>query len=176
VGKNLRRASFSEYGPQVDIAAPGEDMVHACGGNTGLCKTSGSSDAAALASASAALIWSKYLTWSNNQVLRVMLNTIGAPTDGGRFPVASDAAGMIIGDIQESVVDHYTRDSSGEAAQERDKFLEQQRSRSADAVYDATYTAAREAGIDHTNADSQANSASGEVRDSYGQGRQRAGS
>ncbi len=82
VGKNLRRSSFSEYGSQVDIAAPGEGMVHACGGKTGLCKTGGTSDATALASASAALIWSKHPAWTNNQVLRVMLNTIGAPTDG----------------------------------------------------------------------------------------------
>lgn len=84
VGKNLRRTSFSEHGPQVDIAAPGEDMVHACGGKTGLCKSSGTSDATAIASASAALIWSKHPDWTNNQVLRVMLNTIGAPTDGAK--------------------------------------------------------------------------------------------
>ncbi|MFF1740360.1 type VII secretion-associated serine protease mycosin [Streptomyces mirabilis] len=82
VGKNLRRTSWSQYGPQVDLSAPGEDMVHACGGKTGLCKTSGTSDATAIASASAALIWSKHPTWTNNQVLRVMLNTIGGPTDG----------------------------------------------------------------------------------------------
>ncbi|QKW28937.1 type VII secretion-associated serine protease mycosin [Streptomyces seoulensis] len=84
VGKDLRRSSFSEYGPQVDMAAPGEDMVHACGGKTGLCRTEGTSDSTALASASAALIWSKHPTWTNNQVLRVMLNTIGAPTDGAK--------------------------------------------------------------------------------------------
>lgn len=82
VGKNLRRTSWSQYGPQVDVSAPGEDMVHACGGKTGLCKGNGTSDATALASASAALIWSKHPTWTNNQVLRVMLNTIGGPTDG----------------------------------------------------------------------------------------------
>ncbi|MFE2731463.1 S8 family serine peptidase [Streptomyces sp. NPDC059349] len=45
-------------------------------------KTDGTSDATAIASASAALIWSKHPAWTNNQVLRVMLNTIGAPTDG----------------------------------------------------------------------------------------------
>ncbi|MGX4690416.1 type VII secretion-associated serine protease mycosin [Streptomyces sp. JNUCC 63] len=84
VGRNLQRASFSQYGPQVDVSAPGEDMVHACGGRTGLCKTRGTSDATALASASAALIWSKHPDWTNNQVLRVMLNTIGAPTDGAK--------------------------------------------------------------------------------------------
>lgn len=82
IGKNLRRTAESEYGPQVDMAAPGEDMLHACGSKTGLCESHGTSDATALASASAALIWSKHPTWTNNQVLRVMLNTIGAPTDG----------------------------------------------------------------------------------------------
>lgn len=84
VGKNLRRTPWSQYGPQVDFSAPGEDMVHACGGRTGLCKTRGTSDATALASASAALIWSKHPTWTNNQVLRVMLNTAGGPTDGSK--------------------------------------------------------------------------------------------
>jgi subtilisin family serine protease len=59
-------------------------MVHACGGKTGLCMTKGTSDATALASASAALIWSVHPNWTNNQVLRVMLNTIGGPTDGAK--------------------------------------------------------------------------------------------
>ncbi|MEV1043835.1 type VII secretion-associated serine protease mycosin [Streptomyces sp. NPDC049916] len=82
VGKDLARAQFSQYGPQVDLAAPGEELVHACGGGTGLCKSYGTSDATALASASAALIWSKYPDWTNNQVLRVMLNTAGGPVSG----------------------------------------------------------------------------------------------
>ncbi|MFF6880504.1 S8 family serine peptidase [Streptomyces sp. NPDC012474] len=81
VGKDLRRTAESEYGPQVDMAAPGEDMVHACDSETGLCRGHGTSDATALASASAALIWAEHPTWTNNQILRVMLNTIGAPTD-----------------------------------------------------------------------------------------------
>ncbi|WP_338697051.1 type VII secretion-associated serine protease mycosin [Streptomyces sp. Q6] len=84
VGKNLSKTGESTAGPQVDLAAPGDEMVHACGGKTGLCKTSGSSDATALASASAALIWSAHPDWTNNQVLRVMLNTIGGPTDGAK--------------------------------------------------------------------------------------------
>ncbi|MFG3286580.1 type VII secretion-associated serine protease mycosin [Streptomyces sp. NPDC048111] len=84
VGKDLRRTAWSQYGPQVDMAAPGEDMVHPCGGRTGLCKSDGTSDATALASASAALIWSAHPEWTNNQVLRVMLNTLGAPTDGSK--------------------------------------------------------------------------------------------
>ncbi|MFE4989912.1 type VII secretion-associated serine protease mycosin [Streptomyces mirabilis] len=84
VGKDLRKTAESEFGPQVDMAAPGEDMVEACGTETGLCKSHGTSDATALASASAALIWSKHPKWNNNQVLRVMLNTAGGPTDGSK--------------------------------------------------------------------------------------------
>ncbi|MFF1646254.1 S8 family serine peptidase [Streptomyces sp. NPDC058240] len=64
---------------QVDLVAPGEDMFAACLGATELCKTHGTSDATALASASAALIWSKHPDWTNNQVLRVMLNTASKP-------------------------------------------------------------------------------------------------
>ncbi|MEU6403587.1 type VII secretion-associated serine protease mycosin [Streptomyces sp. NPDC046985] len=84
VGKNLRRTGESAFGPQVDMAAPGEDLIAACASSTGLCRGHGTSDATALASASAALIWSKHPGWTNNQVLRVMLNTIGGPTDGAK--------------------------------------------------------------------------------------------
>ncbi|MEX0170759.1 type VII secretion-associated serine protease mycosin [Streptomyces sp. LMG1-1-1.1] len=77
-----KRIPMSQYGDQVDVVAPGKDTVHACGGGTGLCKSSGTSDATALASASAALLWSKHPEWTNNQVLKVMLNTIAAPTGG----------------------------------------------------------------------------------------------
>ncbi|MFB0629202.1 type VII secretion-associated serine protease mycosin [Streptomyces sp. AB3(2024)] len=72
----------SQHGPQVDIAAPGMDIVTACGGKTGLCSSHGTSDATALASASAALLWSAHPDWTNNQVLRVLLNTAGKPVDG----------------------------------------------------------------------------------------------
>ncbi|MFF1256543.1 MULTISPECIES: type VII secretion-associated serine protease mycosin [unclassified Streptomyces] len=85
VGENLGVTAESTHGPQVDMAAPGDEMVHACGTKssaTGLCKSHGTSDATALASASAALIWAKHPNWTNNQVLRVMLNTIGGPTSG----------------------------------------------------------------------------------------------
>lgn len=72
----------SQHGPQVDLAAPGIDIVTACKGKTGLCTTHGTSDASALASASAALLWSAHPDWTNNQVLRVLLNTAGKPKDG----------------------------------------------------------------------------------------------
>ncbi|WP_344571357.1 type VII secretion-associated serine protease mycosin [Streptomyces fulvorobeus] len=82
-GKNRQRAPASQYGSQVDLAAPGVDMVHACGNQkSGLCKSTGTSDATAIASASAALIWSQHPEWTNNQVLRVLLNTAGGPING----------------------------------------------------------------------------------------------
>ncbi|WP_432155625.1 MULTISPECIES: type VII secretion-associated serine protease mycosin [unclassified Streptomyces] len=76
INEKVRRSAFSEHGPEIDVTAPGEDMYHACPGGTGVCKSSGTSDATAIASASAALVWSKHPTWTNNQVLRVLLNTM----------------------------------------------------------------------------------------------------
>ncbi|WP_244330577.1 type VII secretion-associated serine protease mycosin [Streptomyces subrutilus] len=72
----------SQHGPQVDLSAPGVDIVTACKGKTGVCKAHGTSDATALASASAALLWAVHPDWTNNQILRVLLNTAGKPTDG----------------------------------------------------------------------------------------------
>ncbi|WP_323180167.1 type VII secretion-associated serine protease mycosin [Streptomyces sp. NBC_01363] len=84
IGHDSKKTDESQHGPQIDLTAPGIDMVHPCTGGTQLCKTSGTSDATALASASAALIWAKHPDWTNNQVLRVMLNTAGAPTSGAK--------------------------------------------------------------------------------------------
>lgn len=83
VNKKAIKTASSSSGPQVDLAAPGEDIVTACPeSDTKICRSDGTSDATALASASAALIWSAHPNWTNNQVLRVMLNTAGGPTDG----------------------------------------------------------------------------------------------
>ncbi|MBP0458600.1 type VII secretion-associated serine protease mycosin [Streptomyces bomunensis] len=75
---------FSETGPQVDLSAPAQDIIKACVGTTGLCGGSGTSDATALASASAALLWSVHPHWTNNQVLRVLLNTASGVAGGAR--------------------------------------------------------------------------------------------
>ncbi|MFB6810915.1 type VII secretion-associated serine protease mycosin [Streptomyces sp. NPDC056387] len=69
----------SQHGPQVDLSAPGINIFTACAGGTGLCNSHGTSDATALASASAALLWSAHPDWTNNQILRVLLNTAGKP-------------------------------------------------------------------------------------------------
>ncbi|EFL15444.1 secreted serine protease [Streptomyces sp. C] len=72
----------SQHNAAVDMSAPGTDIVTACSGGTGLCTGHGTSDATALTSASAALLWSAHPTWTNNQILRVLLNTAGKPVDG----------------------------------------------------------------------------------------------
>ncbi|MFE7183123.1 type VII secretion-associated serine protease mycosin [Streptomyces erythrochromogenes] len=72
----------SQHGPQVDLSAPGVDIVSACSATSGVCKGRGTSAATALTSASAALLWSAHPEWTNNQVLRVLLNTAGKPADG----------------------------------------------------------------------------------------------
>ncbi|MET8690931.1 type VII secretion-associated serine protease mycosin [Streptomyces bauhiniae] len=82
VDKKAQVADFSERGPQVDVSAPGVDMVYPCRGGARICVGSGTSHASAIASASAALIWSAHPDWTNNQVLRVMLKTLGKSTDG----------------------------------------------------------------------------------------------
>ncbi|MCZ4087107.1 type VII secretion-associated serine protease mycosin [Streptomyces antarcticus] len=82
VAADGKATAESQHGPQVDLSAPGIDIMTACKGKTGLCKTHGTSDATALASASAALLWAAHPDWTNNQVLRVLLNTAGKPTDG----------------------------------------------------------------------------------------------
>ncbi|MFE4985980.1 MULTISPECIES: type VII secretion-associated serine protease mycosin [unclassified Streptomyces] len=89
VDQKLKRIPESQYGPQVDVVAPGKDVVTACG--SGVCTSTGTSDATALASAAAALVWSKHPDWTNNQVLKVMLNTISPPTEG---PKRSDYVGF----------------------------------------------------------------------------------
>ncbi|MFZ3497917.1 type VII secretion-associated serine protease mycosin [Streptomyces sp. 5.8] len=82
IDKNGKATAESQHGPQVDLTAPGADIVTACASETKLCKNHGTSDATALASASAALIWSAHPEWTNNQVLRVMMKTAGKPIDG----------------------------------------------------------------------------------------------
>ncbi|KPI23200.1 Type VII secretion system peptidase S8A, mycosin-1 [Actinobacteria bacterium OV450] len=100
VGPDDAATKESQHGPQVDLAAPGVDIVTGCadesgsgsdsetgpdsgsGLDAGLCSHHGTSDATALASASAALLWSVHPDWTGNQVLRVLLNTAAGP--GGR--------------------------------------------------------------------------------------------
>lgn len=84
VDPNGAATEESQRGAQVDISAPGIDIYAACSGGSEVCKSHGTSDATALTSASAALLWSAHPDWTNNQVLRVLLNTAGKPKDGAK--------------------------------------------------------------------------------------------
>jgi type VII secretion-associated serine protease mycosin len=68
--------SSSQHGPQVDIVAPGVDMLTADGPkSTGYAITSGTSDAAAVVSGAAALIRAKYPHLSAAQVVQQLTST-----------------------------------------------------------------------------------------------------
>ncbi|MFI0808473.1 S8 family serine peptidase [Streptomyces echinatus] len=67
---------FSSYGGYVDLAAPGLNIPSWCDGKFNeYCDSQGTSPASAIASASAALIWSAHPDWTGNQVLRTLIDT-----------------------------------------------------------------------------------------------------
>ncbi|UCM90807.1 S8 family serine peptidase [Streptomyces marincola] len=88
VGQQGGWADYSTYGPQVALAAPGDGVPGRCpdGSHQPACimERGGTSAATALASASAALIWSAHPEWTKNQVLRVMLETADGPEGAER--------------------------------------------------------------------------------------------
>ncbi|MFF5131246.1 type VII secretion-associated serine protease mycosin [Streptomyces syringium] len=84
VDEDIQATAESEHGPQVDLAAPGDNMIATCKGGSGICRTHGTSDATALASASAALLWSVHPDWTANQITRVLINTAGGPQNGDK--------------------------------------------------------------------------------------------
>ncbi|MFG2030377.1 S8 family serine peptidase [Streptomyces sp. NPDC048825] len=69
---------FSEHGHYVDLAAPGLNLPAWCDETfQSYCVQKGTSMATAIASASAALIWSAHPDWTANQVLRSLIDTAG---------------------------------------------------------------------------------------------------
>ncbi|MFD5328652.1 S8 family serine peptidase [Streptomyces sp. NPDC127092] len=71
-------AAFSNYGSYVDLAAPGVEIPGRCTKDRNqYCAGRGTSEATAIASGTAALIWSAHPDWTANQVLRVMMETAG---------------------------------------------------------------------------------------------------
>ncbi|WP_405661869.1 S8 family serine peptidase [Streptomyces sp. RK9] len=77
--KSGKVAKYSEFGEYVDLAAPGRNLPQWCDATfRSYCDGEGGTSAStAIASASAALIWSKHPTWTANQVLRVLIDTAG---------------------------------------------------------------------------------------------------
>ncbi|MGW2205326.1 S8 family peptidase [Streptomyces sp. NPDC001774] len=71
-------AAFSNYGSHIALAAPGVEIPGRCTADKArYCAQDGTSQATAIASGSAALIWSAHPDWTANQVLRVMMETAG---------------------------------------------------------------------------------------------------
>ncbi|GAA3295250.1 hypothetical protein GCM10020295_21940 [Streptomyces cinereospinus] len=69
---------FSEHGNYVDLAAPGLNVPTWCDATfRSYCRGRGTSQATAIASASAALVWSAHPDWTANQVLASLIDTAG---------------------------------------------------------------------------------------------------
>ncbi|MFH8338034.1 S8 family serine peptidase [Streptomyces sp. AM6-12] len=77
VDKTATVGKFSNHGSSVDLAAPGVNLPAWCNAKfQSYCPHGyGTSDATAIASASAALIWSAHPDWTANQVLRSLIDT-----------------------------------------------------------------------------------------------------
>ncbi|MFE7482416.1 S8 family serine peptidase [Streptomyces sp. NPDC057552] len=76
-------AEYSQSSGTVDIAAPGQKIPHWCDNSfRSYCDGGeGTSPATAIASASAALVWSANPEWTANQVLNVLFDTAGRDWD-----------------------------------------------------------------------------------------------
>ncbi|MFI1831079.1 S8 family serine peptidase [Streptomyces sp. NPDC020412] len=72
-------AEYSQHGDNVDLTAPGRGMPSWCDKSfKAYCDgDGGTSSATAIASASAALVWSAHPDWTANQVLRALIDTAG---------------------------------------------------------------------------------------------------
>ncbi|WP_406121430.1 S8 family serine peptidase [Streptomyces sp. NBC_00989] len=79
INENGEVAKFSESGAYVDLASPGVDVPTWCDKTfKAYCpQRNGTSQATAITSGAAALIWSAHPKWTANQVLRVMIDTAG---------------------------------------------------------------------------------------------------
>ncbi|OMI40674.1 S8 family serine peptidase [Streptomyces sparsogenes] len=82
IDRNGNVAKWSTSGDHVGLVALGDGIPIHCTKTEGICNSGGTSQATAIASASAALIWAKHPKWTNNQVLRVMMQTAAKPTTG----------------------------------------------------------------------------------------------
>lgn len=78
-------SKYSQNGNSVDIAAPGDSIPYWCNNSfQSYCEGDGGTSAAtAIASASAALVWSAHPDWTANQVLNVLFDTAGRDWEKG---------------------------------------------------------------------------------------------
>ncbi|WP_445396614.1 S8 family serine peptidase [Streptomyces sp. LE64] len=76
--KTGKVGNFSQQGDFVDLSAPGVNVPSWCDESfTRYCTGRGTSQATAIASASAALVWAAHPDWTANQVLRTLIDTAG---------------------------------------------------------------------------------------------------
>ncbi|WP_324798358.1 S8 family serine peptidase [Streptomyces cyaneofuscatus] len=78
-------SKYSQNGNSVNIAAPGDSIPYWCDNSfQSYCDGDGGTSAAtAIASASAALVWSAHPDWTANQVLNVLFDTAGRDWEKG---------------------------------------------------------------------------------------------
>ncbi|MFC8696033.1 S8 family serine peptidase [Streptomyces parvus] len=83
--RNGKVSSTSQHAGTVDVASPGLDVPMWCDNSfKNYCDGgSGTSAATAIASASAALVWSLHPDWTANQVLNVLFDTAGRDWEDG---------------------------------------------------------------------------------------------
>ncbi|MDX3683354.1 S8 family serine peptidase [Streptomyces sp. NPDC017201] len=83
--RNGKVAEYAQNGSIVDIASPGNDIPYWCDETfQNYCDGDGGTSAAtAIASASAALVWSAHPDWTANQVLNVLFDTAGRDWEKG---------------------------------------------------------------------------------------------
>jgi len=74
VNKSFARANFSSTGQQLDVVAPGTDILSTYMGD-GYRSLSGTSMAAPFVAGSLAVIWSKHPDWNDQQVLDALYNS-----------------------------------------------------------------------------------------------------
>ncbi|MFH9737581.1 S8 family serine peptidase [Streptomyces roseolus] len=90
-------AGYSQHGDTIDLAAPGSDIPGYCDKTLQkYCVDSGTSFSSAIASASAALIWSAHPDWTGNQVLRAMLESAGRGDDWKPGTVSTKAGHGVV--------------------------------------------------------------------------------
>jgi subtilisin family serine protease len=88
-GRNHKIASFSVGGPQVDLAAPGDQIATTSIGPTGYDISNGTSEAAAVVSGAAALLRAKYPEMSAAEVV----HRLTATADDAGTPGRDDSYG-----------------------------------------------------------------------------------
>ncbi|WP_405619849.1 S8 family serine peptidase [Streptomyces sp. NBC_00076] len=82
INESGKVSKFSSSGGRVDLGAPGQDFPGWCNAKfDSYCGIEGTSASAAIASASAALIWSAHPDWTVNQVTRALIDTAGRKYD-----------------------------------------------------------------------------------------------